>query len=134
MVCIRVSSHSTATESIVTLRLVRFRVKDKKVLVRHAALSGLSTLYQTYCAPFPRSHISDSVTEKYGWIPSTLLGLYRVDQDNRAMVAKCIEEICLVPQTSDRCPSAVAHDFWCALDARGKESMVSMLKVFSSTI
>lgn len=52
------------------LQLIAERVKDKKMIVRHAALEGLSRLYQKYCAPFDRSRMSDMAMKKFGWIPS----------------------------------------------------------------
>jgi hypothetical protein len=52
------------------LQLVADRIKDKKSIVRHVALEGLSKLYRKYCAPFDRDAMTSTAVEKFGWIPS----------------------------------------------------------------
>ncbi len=55
------------------VQLVGDRIKDKKMIVRHMALEGLSKLYGKYCAPFDRESLTTTASEKFGWIPSVSL-------------------------------------------------------------
>ena len=115
------------------MQLLGERLKDRKLNLRQAALTGLAKLYQKYVAPYEHDSLNDAALKKFGWIPSKMLLLYTIDRDSRQAVARCIEDVCLSIEggASNSAPRAVAEmalDFWCLLDDKGAETMATLLK------
>ncbi|TPX56174.1 hypothetical protein PhCBS80983_g04722 [Powellomyces hirtus] len=79
------------------------RLRDKKVLVREAAVDALSQLYNLKYAEVIDSSTGEASAElKYGWIPGAILEmLYIDDADNKVLVEKALYDQIFPPNTDD---------------------------------
>mmetsp|Transcript_29116 Transcript_29116/g.76383 ORF Transcript_29116/g.76383 Transcript_29116/m.76383 type:complete len:1523 (-) Transcript_29116:320-4888(-) len=113
------------------LRHVGERTLDRRLPVRQAAIEGLCKLYQKFCSPFDRKNLTQSVVDKYTWIPNRVITLTSsADAELKSFIVNCLEEVCLnvSSEGSDRSPANVALDLFSWLDEKGRAQMGAIIK------
>ena len=89
------------------IEVVAERVLDKKPSVRKQAMEGLAMLWQKYCGPFSAERLPKNVSDRFGWIPSKLLGIPVTESSLRNTVLHCVEDICPSPLNDVRSSAEV---------------------------
>ncbi|KAJ1482123.1 armadillo-type protein [Baffinella frigidus] len=108
--------HHAEAVPLAFLEQVGGRVRDKKESVRRAAAEGLAKLWHKHCAPFDLDDLTPSIANRFGWIPSKIVGLTNMDQAAKNLAEHCID-LCLASSPVPRGAPSVALDFYSSLDA-----------------
>ncbi|KAF0682635.1 Aste57867_25272 [Aphanomyces stellatus] len=119
------AAHSLTSVSQKCLREVGERMKDKKVIIRKEAMTGLAQIYAAHVSTLWSSGASAAaVAHELAWIPDYVLKCFAYPQQElRLRVVQLLDDILLPKQASDATRMKGLLFLWKQLDAGSKEAL-----------
>ncbi|KAH9129963.1 hypothetical protein LEN26_000107 [Aphanomyces euteiches] len=124
------AAHSLSIVSQTCLREVGERMKDKKVVIRKEAMTGLAQVYAAHVSTsWTNGNMEISTAAKeLAWIPDYVLKCFAYrEQELRLRVVQLLDDILLPKQTTDVYRMKGLLFIWRHLDAGSKEALKRIL-------